>query len=384
MTKTVRDTASVAEDSFHKHYAAIWGEQRWASLYQALALPTRHSALVNRYTPAQDFLESVDDAGLPAEQAQGSVQGRGLQRLSFPTPRASEDVAHSDDNVLPDRTIVLKAFSPPRPSPSHPAHLMTHWNLDAASVILAHLLQVKPGDTVLDLCCAPGGKAIALSQTLWPEHFADSPSPLPARASRLVCNEADPKRYKRLIENLQSYLPPQLFKAGSVVTTKIDATSPSPALGTGFDKVLVDAPCSSERHVIHASVKAESAGTVAPEMANWRASSSKRLARTQLDLLMTALRAVKVGGHVTYATCSISPTENDGVIEKMLALVEKERRKGQRWSVGLGFDDDEALVEALGQWAEPTKYGWIVLPDHPRGGRWGPLFFAMMKKIDGR
>ncbi|KAI7114418.1 hypothetical protein KC352_g34666 [Hortaea werneckii] len=152
----------------------------------------------------------------------------------------------------------------------------------------------------------------------------------------------------------------------------------------GYDKILVDAPCSSERHIIHAHLKAKASGNAAPEMTNWRPGSSKRLAQTQLALLMTALKAVKVGGHVLYATCSLEPTENDGVLEKMLAQVAKDRKKGAvKWDVQLGFADGEKkaqLEEQLGSWAERTKHGWIVLPDHPSGGRWGPLFFAFVTK----
>ncbi|TKA44320.1 hypothetical protein B0A54_05063 [Friedmanniomyces endolithicus] len=280
-------------------------------------------------------------------------------------------------------------FPQPRPAPSHLAHLMTHWNLDAASALVASMLNVQPGDSVLDLCAAPGGKSIALAQGLWPDLHADARTPQGEITGRLVCNEADGKRQKRLAENLNSYLPPQLFKQGHLVATKVVATHFSSAMnglltGSGYERVLVDAPCSSERHIIHASLKARQSGNTAPEMANWRAASSKRLAKTQVELLMTALRVAKVGGRIMYATCSIEPTENDGVVEKMLALVEKERKKGVAWTVQLELRMDDVLAGQLEEWAERTKYGWMVLPDHPGGGRWGPLFFAMVSKVDGR
>ena len=82
-----------------------------------------------------------------------------------------------------------------------------------------------------------------------------------------------------------------------------------------------------------------------------------------------------------YATCSLEPQENDGVVEKMGATVEKERKKGAKWDVKLGFEDYGDEVDSkLEQWAEKTRYGWIVLPDHPGGGRWGPLYFARITK----
>jgi 16S rRNA C967 or C1407 C5-methylase (RsmB/RsmF family) len=109
-------------------------------------------------------------------------------------------------------------------------------------------------------------------------------------------------------------------------------------------------------------------------MTNWRPGSSKRLAITQAELLMTGLRAAKIGGSALYATCSIEPMENDGVIEKVLAAINKEVKRGGKWSIQIGFNSGEAhsnLEHALEQeWAERTKYGWIVLPDHPSNGKY--------------
>ncbi|KAK5699969.1 hypothetical protein LTR97_006103 [Elasticomyces elasticus] len=398
MTKTVRDTASAAEESFNKHYSAIWGEERWASLYRALACPTRHAALVNRYTQHIYFHQALARDFGPKSPlgVDGAEPTNDLQQLEFPTVQGGDESgivcfarsnpAISDDEPPTSEQPTKPDFPQPRPATARSTQPLSHWNLDAASVLVARLLDARPGDSVLDLCAAPGGKSIALAQTLWPELYANRPSAPRSQSSRLVCNEADGQRQKRLAENLKAYLPSELFTRGSVVATKVDATQSGSALngllaGGAYDKVLVDAPCSSERHIIHASLQAKQSGKTAPEMANWRAGSSKRLATTQVELLMTALKAVKVGGQVMYATCSIEPTENDGVIEKMLALVEKGKKKGAMWTVELGFGGDETLTSQLEQWAERTKRGWIVLPDHPSDGRWGPLFFARMKKV---
>ncbi|KAK5734593.1 hypothetical protein LTR17_008814 [Elasticomyces elasticus] len=399
MTKTVRDTASAAEESFNKHYAAIWGEERWASLYRALAYPTRYAALVNRYTQHIYFHQALARDGGPKTQlgVDGAEPTNGLNQLEFPTVQGGDEKsgvvcfarsnpAASDDAPTTSERSTKPDFPQPRPATARCSQPLSHWNLDAASVLVARLPDVRPGDSVLDLCAAPGGKSIALAQTLWPELHANRPSAPRSESSRLVCNEADGQRQKRLAENLKAYLPSELFTRGSVVATKVDATQSGSALnallaGGAYDKVLVDAPCSSERHIIHASLQAKQSGKTAPEMANWRAGSSKRLAATQVGLLMTALKAVKVGGQVMYATCSIEPTENDGVIEKMLALVEKGRKKGATWTVELGLGGDDTLTSQLEQWAERTKHGWIVLPNHSSGGRWGPLFLAKMKKV---
>lgn len=398
MGKTKREAGSTAELSFHKHYSAIWGGDRWyTSLYPSLAERTRYATLVNRLCPLSAFnacmtlvhqVEDLDGIVFPTAR---SRDGRAYSKLLC-FVRKLEESALNDEGVSSGKTVLMPAPSMFK-SPGATVNLMTHWNLDAASILAVHLLDVQPGDNVLDLCAAPGGKSIAIAQSLWPQlHQEDltgrSPTTRPSLGS-LCSNESDASRFKRLSENLKAYIPAHLFASKQVTTMQIDGTDPLAArklsIGSrGYDKVLVDAPCSSERHIIHAQAKL--AGQLPPEMANWRPGSSKRLAKTQTELLITGLRAVKVGGNVLYATCSIEMSENDGVVEKVLAQVEKEVKKGAKWRVTVGLNggaDDEHLESELeDKWAERTKYGWIVLPDHPAGGKWGPLFFTMFTKVD--
>ncbi|KAK5172970.1 uncharacterized protein LTR77_003092 [Saxophila tyrrhenica] len=399
MTKTVRNSAAAAEASFHKHYAAIWGAERWHnSLYPALAERTRQAALVNQYAPRAAFEASI-------EEACGLQQ---LEQISFPSSSSPTADSQPSDRIVcfartrstddgsgtPAAATQHAAIPQPQYSGSSGTsqRLMTHWNLDAASALVAHLLDVKPGDNVLDLCAAPGGKSVALLQSMWPQLHADKPlTTTTAKAGHLRSNEFDKARFRRLADNLRAYLPGELLALKHVASLNVDSTGPfAPqqlSVGSaGYDKVLVDAPCSSERHIIHAHLAAKAGGRVAPEMTSWRPGSSKQLAKTQHDLLMTGLRCVRLGGSVLYATCSIEPTENDGVIGKVLASLEKEVKKGGKWAVKVGFNEgagDVGLEESLERiWAERTKYGWIVLPDHPDGGKWGPLFFAMLTKVE--
>lgn len=383
-------------DAFDRHYIAIWGEERWQkSLRPALEQPTRYACLLNRY--------------VPLEASKQKLSHPSTEEVSLHLPKASDREA---TNVLLPNLVARYAksadgpssvpSSEPFPAPIPVAgQLYSHWNLDAASSLVAHLLDVQQGENVLDLCAAPGGKSVSLAQNIWAHYYADD-SDAKSKALQekrlqlgtLHSNEADTPRQRRLAENLRAYLPKALFDSQRVVTLRVDGTSPKAHYelvvktsdGTvNYDKVLVDAPCSSERHIIHAHANARLGGREAPEMANWRPGSSKRLAETQLKLLMTGLRVAKVGATIMYATCSIEPTENDGVIEKMLSQVEKERKKGVKWSVKVGLragtGDDLLEAELEKNWAERTKHGWIVLPDHPGGGKWGPLFFAVLTKV---
>lgn len=119
----------------------------------------------------------------------------------------------------------------------------------------------------------------------------------------------------------------------------------------------MDAPCSSDRHVLHDPA----------EMATWSAPRSKINAKRQLDILVSALKAVRIGGTVVYATCALNQTENDDVIEK-----------AQKRSKSL-FSVDTSKKWPIG---EATKFGWIVLPDSGGQG-WGPLYFAVLKREVG-
>ena len=220
----------------------------------------------------------------------------------------------------------------------------SYYLLDAASVLAVQALDVQPDHKVLDLCAAPGGKSIAIAQKAF-----------------VYANESDRTRYKRLEGNLEYHLAADRFKVSHHDGTRAPLET--------YDRILVDAPCSSERHIIHAHAKKAAAGHIAEEMLNWK--PSQTLPKTQLALLMTALRAVKTGGKVVYATCSISNEENDCVIERSLQAVRKEK-----WTVDL---EDEYTLDNV---TEKTKYGRIVLPNHPSGGGWGPLFFAVIQKVE--
>lgn len=404
-TKADRKRLDAAVTSFHTYYSSSsnWGIERWHdSLYPALCQPTRYAAMINQYVSVTE-VEQILSEHLPRGQSISRVQ---LPKQKYSEP-ASTSNPHSNLIILEHTTdatgnatpLTVHPFPPPTPKPSlnDPNQLLlSHWNLDAASAICAHMLDIHPGVRVLDLCAAPGGKSIALAQSLFPYSTTPSTSttPSPTTTSCLHSNELDAPRARRLKNNLRSYLPASLFASGHIQTFSIDGTdakalSRFPFGQGGYDRVLLDAPCSSERHIIHAQLRAAASGHTAEEMARWRPGSSRNIAKTQLALLMVALGAVKVGGRVVYSTCSISTEENDGVVEKMLVQVGKERGKGVcNWGVrvelgreGMGKASGGGEWVGLDECSEETRFGRIVVPDHPGGGGWGPLYFAVLTKV---
>ncbi|XP_068174507.1 tRNA (cytosine(34)-C(5))-methyltransferase, mitochondrial isoform X2 [Antennarius striatus] len=118
------------------------------------------------------------------------------------------------------------------PSQAHrPGQLKQYYLLNAASLLPVLALQVRDGEKVLDLCAAPGGKAVAIMQCATP--------------ALLCCNEPDPHRRAWLAKTLESFLPSSL--SSRVTVTAQDGRSFGQREVAVYDKVLVDAPCSNDR-----------------------------------------------------------------------------------------------------------------------------------------
>ena len=217
--------------------------------------------------------------------------------------------------------------------------LLKPYFLDRASVYPAQALDVQPGDCVLDLCAAPGGKTLILALAK-------------GETGTLVANDKSADRRARLKAVVTEHLPAAI--ANTVRITGFDAATWGLYQQAMYDRVLLDAPCSSERHVLSSPYY----------LAQWTPARTKQLAIRQFAMLAAALDAAKAGGRVVYSTCSISPLENDGVIEKLF-----KKRKDL-------FD----IIEAAPGIGEKTKYGIQILPDTTGAG---PIYYCCLEKRHG-
>jgi 16S rRNA (cytosine967-C5)-methyltransferase len=163
---------------------------------------------------------------------------------------------------------------------------------DEASQLVVGLLDPQPGERVLDVCAAPGGKATAIAERVGPQGEVVALDRNPRRLD-LVSRQA-----RRLgLENLRC--------------AARDATRPLADLTEerGFDRVLVDAPCSG-------------LGTLRrnPD-ARWRVAPGDpaRLAETQRAILRQAAAALVPGGVLVYSTCTLLPEENEESVRALLA-----------------------------------------------------------------
>lgn len=159
------------------------------------------------------------------------------------------------------------------------------WVQDAAAALPARLLGVRPGETVADLCAAPGGKTAQLA----------------AAGARVTAVERDPKRLARLRDNLARL---------RLDATLVEADALRWGAPGSFDAVLLDAPCTAT-------------GTIRrhPDVLHLRRPHDvATLAESQGRLLAAAARLVRPGGRLVYAVCSLQEEEGAGQVAGLAGL----------------------------------------------------------------
>jgi 16S rRNA (cytosine967-C5)-methyltransferase len=162
---------------------------------------------------------------------------------------------------------------------------------DPSTLLAVDWLDPQPGDEVLDVCAAPGGKTTYIAQKM-------------QNRGKIIAADSSNHRLGRVAENCKR------LGIEIVATLPCDGTRLDRCLrGSGFDRVLVDAPCSNTGVMRRR-----------PDL-RWRLESSEieRLAALQLRLLRSAAGFARPGGRLVYSTCSLEPEENEGVVETFAA-----------------------------------------------------------------
>jgi len=216
------------------------------------------------------------------------------------------------------------------------------YHLDSASVSAARLLRLPEEGEILDACAAPGGKSLVLASRMTP-------------GTTLLCNELSSDRRRRLSDVLDAHLDEGLRRR--VRVSGFDAAAAGGRLSERgrFAAILLDAPCSSERHVL-GSPKALEA---------WTPARIRFLAQRQWSLLSSAFLLLAPGGSLVYATCALAPEENDGPV----------RRLFKKYGDAVRLD---AIKEGEVPAFEATEHGIQYLPDRSSGA--GPLYVARVRQ----
>ncbi len=232
----------------------------------------------------------------------------------------------------------------------HPLHEAGAYYIQEASAMLpASLCPPQPGERVLDLCAAPGGKATQLAAALQGEGL-------------LVANEIHPTRATVLAQNLE-----RMGVRNALVTnaTPDELAERFPAF---FDRIVVDAPCSGEGMFR----KEPDAVTM------WSPENVALCAARQADILEAAARMLRPGGTLTYSTCTFAPAENEGVVMDFLLkhndfsiIPSEEPEVARARAAGLLDGGEPAWVEHADAYPAATREAvrltYRVLPHHADG-----------------
>jgi len=165
-------------------------------------------------------------------------------------------------------------------------HAGAYYIQEASAMIPVEILNPIPGDKVLDLCAAPGGKSVQIGVKLEGQGL-------------LVTNDISPKRTKALTKNIQ------MAGINNAIVTNSTPDQLSKQYPSFFDKILVDAPCSGEG-MFKKDKNAEK---------NWSNNYVLECQSIQRDILKEAIKMLKPGGKLVYSTCTFSPEENEDHIE---------------------------------------------------------------------
>ena len=196
---------------------------------------------------------------------------------------------------------------------------------EAASMAPPLVLQPQPGERVMDIAAAPGSKTTEMSAMM-------------QNTGLIISNDPSPTRVRGLIGNVD--------RAGclNVAVCRMDGSSLGRMVAGTCDRVLVDAPCSSE-------------GTIrksAQALDRWSVAAIERFPSIQKRLILAGYLALKPGGVMVYSTCTVAPEENESVVAHLLARqpeaqVRESVLPGLKMRPGLPEWGRESFPETVGQ-----------------------------------
>ncbi|XP_051944659.1 5-methylcytosine rRNA methyltransferase NSUN4 [Hippocampus zosterae] len=341
--------------------------QLWPSVRVALLSERKYGALLNNFSlnyvaedlasqGCRDFvtdrkehicIEQGPEVEFSEKYDSTSVEQRGtFEQHQLSQPHLSPNIKCL---VFPRGDITR--FKPARPDSSG---LLGYYLMDAASVLPCLALDVHEGHNVLDICAAPGGKTLALLQT---------------QAIRFLClNDSSISRTSRLKKVLQSYVPNELLSREKLRITSFDGTKWGEIEQNTFDKVLVDVPCTTDRHALM-----EDDNNI---FSKSRIGERRGLPQLQLQLLLAGVVAACPGGEIVYSTCTLSQIQNVGVVEQAIHLAQENH------GIHLKVVDLRPLAHMFRNtfhFASDVQLGELVIPH--LAANFGPIYMCKLKRL---
>lgn len=212
-------------------------------------------------------------------------------------------------------------------------HAGLYYIQEPSAMLPAELLQIEPGDKVLDVCAAPGGKSTELAAKL-------------GGTGVMVSNDISNSRAKALLKNIE------LFGIKNAVVISEDPANLVKYFPGYFDKILVDAPCSGEGMF-------RKDPTI---IKNWEQLGVEYYNNLQKNIILYAADMLKPGGYMVYSTCTFSPEENEATIRYLLENREGFSVEPVKRVEGLGYgqpewidSDDEQLRNCIRVWPHKVE-----------------------------
>ncbi|KAF6720318.1 5-methylcytosine rRNA methyltransferase NSUN4 [Oryzias melastigma] len=344
-----------------QHFDATYGAQLgelWPSVRIALLTEKKYGALLNNFSIESSI------ADLQAQRCRDFISNRygGAEPSEVGAEKQTRE-ADADDQQMspPPLSPNIKCFVFPRGDvtrfkPARPDKhgLLGYYLMDAASVLPCLALNVQQGHTVLDLCAAPGGKTLALLQT---------------QLIRFLCvNDASVSRTSRLKKVLHSYVPKQFLTDEQLRVTSFDGTKWGEIERNTFDRVLVDVPCTTDRHSL-----LEDDNNI---FSRSRMGERRRLPQLQVELLLAGIQAACPGGEIVYSTCSLSLNQNLSVVEQAVYLAQ------ENFGIQLQVVNLRGLTKLFGDtfcFAPDLRLGEMVVPH--LAANFGPIYLCKLRRL---
>ncbi|XP_070775586.1 5-methylcytosine rRNA methyltransferase NSUN4 isoform X2 [Enoplosus armatus] len=371
-TRTKHPPSSLALQHFDASYSIQLG-QLWPSVRAALLSERKYGALLNNFCHdailadfgalgCRDFISDTDTEGTCASPAFTSCleqesEGAAEEESSGVSMKKSDGQRFSPLELSPHiRCLVFPRGDITRFKPARPDMygLLGYYLMDAASVLPCVALDVKEGHNVLDLCAAPGGKTLALLQT--------------QSIGFLCVNDASVSRTLRLRKVLRSYVPKQLLTDEKLRVTSFDGTKWGEIERNTFDRVLVDVPCTTDRHSL-----TEYDNNI---FSKSRIGERRRLPQLQLELLLAGIVAACPGGEILYSTCTLSQIQNLSVVEQAIYLARENH------GIQLQVVDLRPITHMFRKtfhFAPDIHLGEMVIPH--LAANFGPIYMCKLRRL---
>ncbi|MBZ3874746.1 5-methylcytosine rRNA methyltransferase NSUN4, partial [Sciurus carolinensis] len=340
--------SQLALQNFDMTYSVQFGDL-WPSIRVSLLSEQKYGALVNNFAAwdhvsakleqlsARDFVNDAisrwklePESGLSANSS--SACSPNLRCFTF---------ARGDVSCFPSARLGSLG-------------VMDYYLMDAASLLPVLALDLQPGDVVLDLCAAPGGKTLALLQTGCCRHLA--------------ANDLSTSRMDRLQKVLHSYVPRDIREGNRIRVTSWDGRKWGELEGDTYDRVLVDVPCTTDRHSLH-----EEENNIFQRS---RKKERQMLPVLQVQLLAAGLLATKPGGYVVYSTCSLSHLQNEYVVQGTIELL------ANQYSIEVQVEDLSHFRKLFMDtfcFFPSCQVGELVMPNLM--ANFGPMYFCKMRRL---